>query len=84
MNTHTQTIRPICAICQKPVDMIIKDDNTDGSVTYTVECHGEREAITLKPNDMIEIINIEIGTAFTKALHGGEMEVIDRTGDGKA
>lgn len=63
-------ILPLCAICGTEVKSIRKDYNyLRAEVVYTVECHGDRESISLTDYDMMEAHSIEPGIAFsTKRL----------------
>lgn len=80
MNTGRHSVIPICAICQKQVDRFSSLRNPDGTTTYTATCHGETESVTLSNMDIVQAIDIEIGTAFTAALHGGQSIPMNQNG----
>lgn len=63
-------ILPKCAICGTEVKSIKKDYNyLMAEVVYTVECHGDRETMSLTDYEMMEAHSIEPGIAFsTKRL----------------
>lgn len=60
-----QSLVPLCAKCNKPVDYIIKDqDRMRDAVRYKVGCHGAEESMILTGIDMMECRKIESGIAF--------------------
>lgn len=64
--------RPICAVCNKPVDWIGKEmSHVNSSIVFTVKCHGETETSELTDQVYRSATRIEIGKAFVaKALKG--------------
>lgn len=69
-------IKPICAICNKPVDLFwyirnpVESTGT-GEYIYIAKCHGAAEQVTITDADILLMSSNEItlGVAFTqKAL----------------
>lgn len=69
-------IKPLCALCNKPVDLFwhIRNpvaNNGTGEYIYVAKCHGQAEQVTITDADIMHMASNEItlGVAFAqKAL----------------
>jgi hypothetical protein len=60
--------RPMCAVCNKPVDSIIRISDVLGLRTeFRVYCHGKVEQEFIGDEAIEDGLEIEFGWAFTKA-----------------
>lgn len=60
--------RPMCAVCGKPVDeMLEEEDEMLRRVTFTAVCHGQRERVTVN-EELVESGRVQgFGTAFANS-----------------
>jgi hypothetical protein len=60
---------PTCAVCSKWVDeMTRNEDKLEGTVTYVVACHREREVVTIPIAQLVAANGMAFATAFANAL----------------
>ena len=59
----TLTARPICAVCKRPVDSFVEEqDPFADRITFIARCHGERERVTLEGKEVVR--SLDFGMAF--------------------
>lgn len=67
---------PLCAVCRRPVEGISTSrDLRDGSLVFTVWCHGQEETARLSEADQIRMNSMTLGPAFASRpmLEGGSL-----------
>jgi hypothetical protein len=61
----TLNARPLCGVCNKPVEEFTEEEDGFGSeVVFTARCHGKRERVRV---DIAQAKGINFGVAFAPA-----------------